>query len=75
MTDFCRAALYDIPYTSRYEVEDDVPRYSIPSKGVNARATYQLLHDELMLGEFQPLFLRVKADWEIDGNPNMNLAS
>ncbi|KIR57851.1 glutamate decarboxylase [Cryptococcus bacillisporus CA1873] len=54
-----KAALYDIPYTSRYEVEDDVPRYSIPNKGVNARATYQLLHDELML----------------DGNPNMNLAS
>ncbi|KAK6904943.1 glutamate decarboxylase [Kwoniella mangroviensis CBS 10435] len=54
-----KATLYDIPYTSRYDVEVDLPRYSIPETGVNAKVSYQLLHDELLL----------------DGNPNMNLAS
>ncbi|WVR03274.1 glutamate decarboxylase [Kwoniella sp. DSM 27419] len=54
-----QSTMYDIPYTSRYDVEIDLPRFSIPETGVNAKVTYQLLHDELML----------------DGNPNMNLAS
>ncbi|WVQ93968.1 glutamate decarboxylase [Kwoniella sp. CBS 9459] len=54
-----QSTLYDIPYTSRYDVEIDLPRFSIPDKGVNAKVCYQLLHDELLL----------------DGNPNMNLAS
>ncbi|WVO13539.1 glutamate decarboxylase [Cryptococcus depauperatus] len=53
------ATLYDNPYTSRYDVDVDLPRFSIPNKGANAKVCYQLLHDELLL----------------DGNPNMNLAS
>ncbi|WRT63420.1 glutamate decarboxylase [Kwoniella shivajii] len=54
-----KATLLDIPYTSRYDVETELPRFSIPETGVNAKVSYQLLHDELLL----------------DGNPNMNLAS
>jgi hypothetical protein len=36
-----------------------LPRHNLPEKGVEAKVAYQLLHDEL----------------ELDGNPNMNLAS
>ncbi|GBE82457.1 glutamate decarboxylase [Sparassis latifolia] len=45
-------------YGARYGTEP-VPKYRIPSKGVDAQATYQLLHDELTL----------------DGTPALNLAS
>ncbi|ODN75500.1 glutamate decarboxylase, variant [Cryptococcus amylolentus CBS 6039] len=54
-----RATVYDNPYTSRYDVDVEVPRFTMPSAGVSSKTAYQLLHDELML----------------DGNPNMNLAS
>ncbi|TFY83455.1 hypothetical protein EWM64_g568 [Hericium alpestre] len=45
-------------YCARYET-DSLPKYKIPSKGVNAEAAYQLIHDELSL----------------DGSPLLNLAS
>jgi glutamate decarboxylase len=47
-----RADLHDIPYASRYDVQMDLPRYKMPSSGVDAKVVYQLLHDELELGEF-----------------------
>ncbi|RDX48375.1 glutamate decarboxylase [Lentinus brumalis] len=45
-------------YGGRYGT-DPIPKYSLPSKGINADATYQLIHDELSL----------------DGTPGLNLAS
>ncbi|WOO78663.1 Glutamate decarboxylase [Vanrija pseudolonga] len=51
--------LVDIPYASRYDNQQEVPRFRLPQDGVGADVVYQILHDELML----------------DGNPNMNLAS
>ncbi|KIJ50962.1 hypothetical protein M422DRAFT_27078 [Sphaerobolus stellatus SS14] len=45
-------------YGARYGTEP-VPKYSIPSKGTDADATYQIIHDELSL----------------DGAPLLNLAS
>ncbi|EJF65670.1 glutamate decarboxylase [Dichomitus squalens LYAD-421 SS1] len=45
-------------YGARYGTEP-IPKYRLPSKGTDAEATYQLLHDELTL----------------DGNPALNLAS
>jgi glutamate decarboxylase len=38
---------------------EDIPKYKLPEKSAGAQATYQLIHDEL----------------ELDGRPNMNLAS
>ena len=43
--------LHGIPYASRYEVEQELPRYKMPSEGVDAKVVYQLLHDELLLGK------------------------
>ncbi|KAK8844593.1 glutamate decarboxylase [Kwoniella newhampshirensis] len=54
-----QSTLHDIPYASRYDVEVELPRFSMPDSGVSAKTVYQILHDELLL----------------DGNPNMNLAS
>ncbi|RPD65905.1 glutamate decarboxylase [Lentinus tigrinus ALCF2SS1-7] len=45
-------------YGARYGT-DPIPKYKLPSKGVNADAAYQLIHDELSL----------------DGTPALNLAS
>ena len=45
-------------YGARYGTEP-IPKYKIPSKGADAQATYQLIHDELTL----------------DGSPLLNLAS
>ncbi|KAH9946302.1 glutamate decarboxylase [Epithele typhae] len=45
-------------YGARYGT-DPIPKFNIPSKGVSAEATYQLIHDELAL----------------DGTPSLNLAS
>ncbi|KAA1471234.1 glutamate decarboxylase [Dentipellis sp. KUC8613] len=45
-------------YGARYGTSS-IPKYHIPSKGVNAEAAYQLIHDELSL----------------DGSPLLNLAS
>jgi hypothetical protein len=36
---------------SRYDVDAELPRFQLPEKGVDAKVAYQLLHDELMLGE------------------------
>lgn len=46
-----RLDLHDIPYGSRYDVDVDLPRFKIPEQGVDGKVVYQLLHDELMLGE------------------------
>ncbi|KAH9854009.1 glutamate decarboxylase [Lenzites betulinus] len=45
-------------YGGRYGT-DPIPKYKLPSKGVDADAAYQLIHDELSL----------------DGSPSLNLAS
>ncbi|CAK9780193.1 glutamate decarboxylase [Cutaneotrichosporon oleaginosum] len=50
---------YDIPYASRYDIDMTMPQHNLPEIGIEAKVAYQLLHDEL----------------ELDGNPNMNLAS
>jgi glutamate decarboxylase len=54
-----RQDLHEMPYSSRYETQIEVPKYKMPERGVDSAVVYQLLHDELLL----------------DGNPNMNLAS
>ncbi|OBZ75863.1 Glutamate decarboxylase 5 [Grifola frondosa] len=46
------------PYGARYGTES-IPKYTLPSKGTDAEASYQLIHDELAL----------------DGCPALNLAS
>ncbi|KAG1826756.1 pyridoxal phosphate-dependent transferase [Suillus subaureus] len=46
------------PYGARYGITS-VPKFHIPSKGVNGETAYQLIHDELSL----------------DGSPSLNLAS
>jgi glutamate/tyrosine decarboxylase-like PLP-dependent enzyme len=43
------------PYGSRYGT-DPIPKYKIPSKGVEAKTAYQVIHDELTL----------------DGNPQLS---
>ena len=43
---------------NRY-MDNDVPKFTFPSKGMRARAAYQLIHDELNL----------------DGNPDLNPAT
>jgi glutamate decarboxylase len=43
----------------RYNADVDVPKYRLPAKGLNGKAAYQLLHDEL----------------DLDGGENLNLAS
>ncbi|KAG0144877.1 hypothetical protein CROQUDRAFT_94550 [Cronartium quercuum f. sp. fusiforme G11] len=46
------------PYGSRYSVQE-VPKYKLPHKGVDADAAYQIIHDDL----------------ELDGRESANLAS
>jgi len=48
-----RPDLHDIPYGSRYDVDVELPRYRMPDSGVDSKVVYQLLHDELELGESQ----------------------
>lgn len=43
--------MHDIPYMSRYESEVELPKYQLPADGCDAKVAYQLLHDELLLGE------------------------
>lgn len=43
--------MHDIPYASRYDVQMDLPKYKMPQSGVESKVVYQLLHDELELGE------------------------
>ncbi|KAI0083973.1 glutamate decarboxylase [Irpex rosettiformis] len=46
------------PYGARYGTAL-IPKFRLPSKGTDAKAAYQLIHDEL----------------ELDGSPSLNLAS
>ncbi|KAI0797777.1 glutamate decarboxylase [Abortiporus biennis] len=46
------------PYGARYGTIP-LPKFRLPSKGIDAQSTYQIIHDELTL----------------DGNPGLNLAS
>ncbi|GMK56816.1 hypothetical protein CspeluHIS016_0306560 [Cutaneotrichosporon spelunceum] len=52
-------AKYDVPYASRYDIDMTTSSHHMPKRGIESKVAYQLLHDEL----------------ELDGNPNMNLAS
>lgn len=54
-----RQEYHDVPYLSRYNADMEVPKYRLPSRGIDGRAVYQLLHDEL----------------DLDGGVNLNLAS
>lgn len=45
-------------YSTRY-FREDIPKYTLPDKGIPADAAYQLVHDEL----------------NMDGNPALNMAS
>jgi hypothetical protein len=45
-----RQDLHDIPYASRYDVDQELPRFQMPDKGVDSKVAYQILHDELELG-------------------------
>jgi glutamate decarboxylase len=47
------------PYSSRYGSGEDIPKFRLPGDGIEANAAYQLIHDEL----------------DLDGRPNLNLAS
>lgn len=47
-----RHDLHDIPYASRYEIDTELPKYKMPETGCEPKVAYQLLHDELILGEF-----------------------
>ena len=42
--------LHDVPYTSRYDTDIELPKFEMPKDGCNAKVVYQLLHDELLLG-------------------------
>lgn len=55
----------------------ELPKFQMPSEGCDVKVAYQLLHDELLLGEWERIQAeRRPADQgEADGNPNMNLAS
>lgn len=55
----CRADLHDIPYASRYDVQVELPKYKLPETGVDPKVAYQLLHDELILGELASYLARV----------------
>jgi glutamate decarboxylase len=54
-----RRQFHDVPYLSRYGADIDVPKYKMPSQGIDGKAAYQILHDEL----------------DLDGSENLNLAS
>jgi hypothetical protein len=45
--------LHGIPYATRYEIDQELPRFKVPDSGVDPKAAYQLLHDELLLGELR----------------------
>ena len=47
-----------LTYSTRY-FDEEVPKHTLPEKGMPANAAYQLVHDEL----------------NMDGNPSLNLAS
>jgi len=47
------------PYSTPYASQQDVPRYQIPQEGAPADTVYSMLKDEL----------------DLDGRPNLNLAS
>lgn len=73
-----RQDLHDIPYASRYDIDVEIPRFEMPSEGCDVKVAYQLLHDELILGERASVCIRASVYglfFLSDGNPNMNLAS
>ncbi|KAK9472693.1 pyridoxal phosphate-dependent transferase [Dipodascopsis tothii] len=47
------------PYISRYTTFEPIPKYALPEKGLEPQAAYQLIHDDL----------------DLDGKPNLNMAS
>lgn len=47
------------PYSSRYNAQDAISKFRIPTEGAPAEAVHQMLKDEL----------------DLDGRPNLNLAS
>jgi hypothetical protein len=51
----------------------DLPRYKMPSSGVDAKVVYQLLHDELELGEFVvrvlDAYVRLIGRWKPQHEP------
>lgn len=59
-----RSDLHGIPYASRYEIDQELPRFKMPDAGIDPKAAYQLLHDELLLGELAPL--SILAGYEVD---------
>ncbi|KAG6884944.1 hypothetical protein C0993_007126 [Termitomyces sp. T159_Od127] len=62
-------------YGSRYGT-NPVPKYKIASKGLDAAATYQIIHDELALGQQTPdSRLSLTHQFHSDGSPTLNLAS
>ncbi len=46
------------PYSSRYNAQQEIPKFRIPQEGVDAEAVHSMLRDEL----------------DLDGRPNLNLA-
>jgi len=46
-------------YANRGDDDEDLPKFSLPKKGMSAKSAYQMLHDEL----------------ELDGAPSLNFAS
>ena len=47
------------PYSTRYNALSEIPKFKIPKEGAPAEAVHQMLKDEL----------------DLDGRPNLNLAS
>ncbi|KAK7043692.1 glutamate decarboxylase gad1 [Paramarasmius palmivorus] len=64
-------------YGARYGT-NPIPKYHIPSKGIDADSAYQLVHDELALGKatrFRASLLLLIGVYNPDGSPVLNLAS
>ncbi|KAK9490718.1 pyridoxal phosphate-dependent transferase [Lipomyces doorenjongii] len=47
------------PYINRYTAWEPIPKYKLPTNGVDSKSAYQIIHDDL----------------DLDGKPNLNLAS
>ncbi|KAK9460023.1 pyridoxal phosphate-dependent transferase [Lipomyces oligophaga] len=53
------ASGFESPYLNRYTASEPVPKFSIPENGLESKAAYALIRDDL----------------DLDGKPNLNLAS
>jgi glutamate decarboxylase len=53
------AVSHQTPYSTRYNAQTEISKYKIPHDGAPADAVHQMLKDEL----------------DLDGRPNLNLAS